>query len=213
MQQLLALSVWADLRDGGQRARLLVATAPRLGFARVLVPTSGPLAGPPALVDELLAAAPAGSRVTPFDPRDLADPGPSRAARIPTRPGRDLLALLSVAASVAGVGGVAVDVPVAVGRTQAEASARAASDGVFAIVGTPLETGLFGRLEDVQAQVAVLAAAGARELCCILPADDLLDHLAQLASVAVGHLETHAPGLSRSPDPAPPAGWGGRAGS
>jgi hypothetical protein len=210
LQQLLELSVWADLRDGGQRARLLVATAPRLGFARVLVPTSGPLTGPSALIDAVLAAAPKGSRVTPCDPQERTDPGPSRAARIPTRPGRDLLAILSAAVPIAGAGGVAADVPVAIGRTQAEAVARAASDPVFTTVGTPIETGLFGRLEDVQAQVAVLAAAGARELCCILPADDLLDHLAQLASVAVGRLETHAPGLQRSPDPGPPAGWGGR---
>jgi hypothetical protein len=68
---------------------------------------------------------------------------------------------------------------------------------------------LFGRLEDAQEQVSVLAAAGVTELCCIVPAEDMLDHLAQLATVNVGHLDTHAPGSERSPDPLPPVGWGG----
>jgi hypothetical protein len=183
VQQLLKLSVWADLRNGDERAYLLISVAPRLGFCRVVVPTTGPLAGAAGLAERIVASAPTSTRV---ESRGMALPLPTDRRRF----------------------GPVVDVPVSIGRTQAEAVARAASDPVFAVVGTPQLTGLFGRLEDVQAQVAVLAAAGVSELCCILPAEDLLDHLAQLATVAVGHPDTHAPGLERSPDPPPPAGWG-----
>lgn len=209
MQQLLALSVWADLRHGGERAQLLVTAAARLGFVRVLLPSTGPLAGTADLANRVRDNAPVQSTVVIADPRPPDAKALLREGRIPTWPGRDLAGQLRAAVRDVG-GSIAVDVPVALGRTQAEAAARAASDQVFIEVGMPQQTGLFGRLEDVQAQVAVLAAAGAAELCCILPADDLLDHLAQLASVAVGHLDTHSPGLQRSPDPSPPTGWGGR---
>jgi hypothetical protein len=211
LQQLLELSIWADLRDGGHRARLLITAASRLGFGRVLLPTAGPLGGPPELLGRLLEGAPEGSRVVTADPQVPAHAGIRPGLRIPTWPGRDLVALLRAARRDDG-GLCAVDVPVALGRTDAEAMARAASDPVFAEVGDPRQTGLYGRLEDVQAQVAVLAAAGAGELCCILPAEDLLDHLAQLATVAVGRLDTHGPGLERSPDPSPPVGWGAPSG-
>jgi hypothetical protein len=211
VQQLLALSVWGDLRNGGQRADLLVAAAPRLGFRRVLLPTTGPLAGPRGLLERVVAKAPVGLDVSVCDPHHAAVDQPLSDGRIPTWLERDLLAMLQAAGPVPGRR-LSVDLPVALGRTAAEATARAASDPVFGEIGAPLQTGLFGRLEDVQAQVARLAAAGAAELCCFLPAEDLLDHLAQLTTVAIGHLDTHAAGLRRSPDPSPPSGWGGRSG-
>jgi hypothetical protein len=204
LQRMLELSIWADLRDGGERAFLVVAAAARLGFARVLVATTGPLAGDPDLTNRVLATAPVGLRVERGDPTPHTTSGPWPQGRIPSWPGRDLTIVVPAAVE----GPISLDVPVAMGRTQAEAAARAASDPLFAVVGTPQQTGLFGRLEDVQARVAVLAVAGVTELCCILPAEDLLDHLAQLASAAVGRLDTLAPGLERSPDPPPPTGWG-----
>jgi hypothetical protein len=208
VQQLLKLSVWADLRDGGERAHLLISVAPRLGFCRVVVPTTGPLAGAQGLAAHIVANTPTSIQLDTADMAVSAPDGRRHDGRISSWPGRDLSDLLRATARPPTAPGLVLDVPVSVGRTQTEAAARAASDPVFAATGTPQGTGLYGRLEDVQAQVAVLAAAGVGELCCILPAEDLLDHLAQLATVAVGHPDTHAPGLARSPDPPPPAGWG-----
>jgi hypothetical protein len=209
VKRLLELSVWADLRDGGQNARLLAAVAPRLGFRRVLIASAGPLSGDHGLIDQIRSTAPARVRVEVADPTVASRLGPFRDGRIPSWPARDLPALLEVPSTREGLPWLAVDVPVSVGRTEAEATARAASDPIVAEFGTPARTGLFGRLEDVQAQVAVLAAAGVSELCCIVVGADLLDHLAQLAAANIGSLDTHAPGLRRSPDPLPPDGWGG----
>lgn len=205
-RQLLALSVWADLRDDGLRARLLLAVAPRLGLTRVVVATAGPLTAADELVESLIDSAPDGVDIllrNPMVRRSTA--GPEGRPWVPMWPDRDIERLLVHE----GSGGVTLDVSVSIGRTHAEASARASSDDVFQIIGAPEQQGIFGRLEDAQDQVARLAAAGVVELCCILPRPDLLDHLAQLTAVAVGHLATHAPGIGRSPDPAPPAGWGG----
>lgn len=198
MQRLLGISVWADLRTGASSARLLQQIAPRLGLARVVLPAGVPL-GDAQLAAQLMAP---GAVV-----RDGATPSGLIDGTwwIPARPGRDVEA--EIAAAPAGAR-IVLDVPVAIGRTVAEATARADSDPVFELIGTPTETGIFGRLEDAQLRVAELAALGVGELACILPAPDLLDHLAQLMAVNVGSLDTHAPGTPRSADPAPPAGWG-----
>lgn len=206
-RQLLALSVWADLRDGGARAQLLLAVAPRLGLRRVVIPTAGVLAGSGEEAASLAARAPAGVDVVLRDPTASGVSTVAGTTWIPTWPEREL----DVELARADQGSLVVDVPVSVGRTNAEAAARAASDELFAVTGSPHLQGVFGRLEDAQQRVAWLAAAGVGELCCMLPATDLLDHLAQLTAVNVGHLDTHAPGSGRSPDPAPPPGWGGRA--
>jgi hypothetical protein len=205
--RLLALSVWADLRDDGGRGRLLVQVAARLGLRRVVIPTSGPLAGDRAATARLLQAAPPGLEVLARDPVwEAPDDARALGTWLPVWPERDLVAALP---ELRGAAELVVDVPVSVGRTSAEAAARAGSEPVFNELGSPATQGLFGRLEDAQEQVSVLAAAGVTELCCIVPAEDMLDHLAQLATVNVGHLDTHAPGSQRSPDPLPPVGWGG----
>jgi len=204
--RLLALSVWADLRGDGSRGLLLVQIAARLGLRRIVIPTSGPLAGDQAAAQRLSQAAPPELEVLSRAPDWHRPAAGSVGTWLPVWPERDLGTALP---QRRGAAELVVDVPVSVGRTSAEAAARAASEPVFGSVGSPAEQGLFGRLEDVQEQVSVLAAAGATELCCIVPAGDLLDHLAQLATVNVGHLDTHAPGSVRSPDPLPPAGWGG----
>jgi len=204
--RLLALSVWADLRGDGSRGRLLVQVAARLGLRRVVIPTSGPLAGDRAARARLLQAAPPGVEVLAREPEWRAPQAESIGTWVPVWPERDLATALPV---LTGAAELVVDVPVSVGRTSAEAAARASAEPVFAAIGSPAKTGLFGRLEDAQEQVSVLAAAGVTELCCIVPAVDLLDHLAQLVTANVGHLDTHAPGSDRSPDPLPPTGWGG----
>jgi hypothetical protein len=97
-------------------------------------------------------------------------------------------------------------VPVSIGRTWAEAAARADLDPTFRGYGRPSEVGLFGRLEDCQAQVVALAHQGVTDLRCVLPdAPDVHDVVAQLTAVAIGSLATHRPDAPRSPDPpAPP---------
>jgi alkanesulfonate monooxygenase SsuD/methylene tetrahydromethanopterin reductase-like flavin-dependent oxidoreductase (luciferase family) len=94
---------------------------------------------------------------------------------------------------------------VSIGRTSAEANARATLDVTFerdgAIVGT-LETG--------QRRVAALAAEGVVDLRCVLPdTPDVADLVGQLTAMVVGSPQTHRPDAPRSADPpAPP--WAGR---
>jgi hypothetical protein len=106
-------------------------------------------------------------------------------------------------------------VPVVVGRTRAEAAARVEMATGFAGYGDPRSDGLFGTLEDCQAQVALLVHDGVRELRCVLPevpnGPDVIDVLAQLPAIVVGDPATHYPGAARSADPPPPP-WAGRRG-
>jgi hypothetical protein len=109
--------------------------------------------------------------------------------------------------------GVALEVPVSVGRTTAEAFARAAAEPLFdqPQIGQPAVVGIFGTLEECQARVAQLAYAGVTDLRCSLPnAPDLPDVIAQLAAMTVGHFDTLTPNAPRSKPPDPPATWGGR---
>jgi hypothetical protein len=129
---------------------------------------------------------------------------------VPCAPGRDLAGEVSAAASAAGGRPVLAEVTVSVGRTAAEARARADADALFTLAGHPAQQGLFGTLEECQATAARLAHAGATELVCYLPlASDLPDVLAQLRSIAIG-AGVLRPGEPPSAAPPPPAGWGGR---
>jgi len=129
---------------------------------------------------------------------------------VPCAPGRDLAAEVSAAAAAAAGRPVLAEVTVSVGRTAAEASARADADALFTLAGHPAQQGLFGTLEECQAAAARLGHAGATELICYLPlASDLPDVLAQVRSIAVG-AGVLRPGEPPSPAPPPPAGWGGR---
>ena len=138
--------------------------------------------------------------------------GAARAAAVfvPCAPGRDLAGEVSEAAAAAGGRPVLAEVTVSVGRTAAEARARADADELFTLAGHPAQQGLFGTLEECQATAARLAHAGAAELVCYLPlASDLPDVLAQLRSIAIG-AGVLRPGEPPSAAPPPPAGWGGR---
>jgi hypothetical protein len=143
-------------------------------------------------------------------------PGAPRAPRVPGAvlvpfaAGRDLDQAITDAAGLAADLPVLAEVAVSVGRTTAEARARAEAEDLFAIVGQPAQGGLFGTLEECQAGAARLAHAGATELVCYLPhAGDLADVLAQLRAIAVGAAMLR-PGEPPSPPPPPPVGWGGR---
>ena len=138
--------------------------------------------------------------------------GAARAAAvfIPCAPGRDLAGEVAEAAAAAGGRPVLAEVTVSVGRTAAEARARADADELFTLAGHPAQQGLFGTLEECQATAARLAHAGVTELVCYLPlASDLPDVLAQLRSIAIG-AGVLRPGEPPSAAPPPPAGWGGR---
>lgn len=107
--------------------------------------------------------------------------------------------------------GIAIEVPVSIGRTQAEAEARAHGEALFEVLGSPSEVGIFGTLEECQERVIGLAHAGVRDLRCHLPNNpDIHDVIAQLTAIAVGTVDILAPGAPRSRDPDPPEGWGGR---
>jgi hypothetical protein len=132
---------------------------------------------------------------------------PAAAVFVPCAPGRDLAGEVSAAAVAAGGRPVLAEVTVSVGRTAAEARARADADELFTVAGHPAQQGLFGTLEECQATAARLAHAGTTELVCCLPlASDLP---AQLRSIAIG-AGVLRPGEPPSASPPPPAGWGGR---
>ena len=125
----------------------------------------------------------------------------------------ELVALAAMAAPArASAGGLAVLLPISVGRTDAEARARlhrdpwlAALDGSGAV--------LVGTLEACQDAVISLIHAGVSDLR-LRPAaaPDLPDVLAQLSALGRSPLDRLRPGAPRSPAPPAPADWGGRPG-
>jgi hypothetical protein len=149
---------------------------------------------------------PGEERSLPREERRL--PGGSGAVVVASWPARRLSEL--VAAWTAGGGDpgrLVVEVPVSIGRTRAEAAARDDADW-FAAFGDPESQGLFGTLEDCQAQAAAHAGLGIAELRCVLPEHDLPDVVAQLSSVGIGALATHGAHLPPSPHPPAPPGFG-----
>jgi alkanesulfonate monooxygenase SsuD/methylene tetrahydromethanopterin reductase-like flavin-dependent oxidoreductase (luciferase family) len=107
--------------------------------------------------------------------------------------------------------GISLEVPVSIGRTRAEAEARAAGETLFEVVGHPARVGIFGTLEDCQERVIAFAHAGVSDLRCIIPNNpDIHDVIAQLTAIAIGSVDVLAPGTPRSRHPDPPETWGGR---
>jgi hypothetical protein len=89
---------------------------------------------------------------------------------------------------------------VSIGRTSAEANARAALDPGFDRDGS-----IIGTLETGQARVAALAAEGVVDLRCVLPdTPDVADLVGQLTAMVIGSAHTHRPDAPRSADPPPP---------
>jgi alkanesulfonate monooxygenase SsuD/methylene tetrahydromethanopterin reductase-like flavin-dependent oxidoreductase (luciferase family) len=101
--------------------------------------------------------------------------------------------------------GIAVELPVSIGRTMAEARARADAEPLFASLGHPAEVGIFGTLEQGQDRVIALAHRGVTDLRCVLPnSADVADVIAQLTAVAVGTVGALRPQSPRSRPPDPP---------
>jgi alkanesulfonate monooxygenase SsuD/methylene tetrahydromethanopterin reductase-like flavin-dependent oxidoreductase (luciferase family) len=107
--------------------------------------------------------------------------------------------------------GIAVELPVSIGRTSTEADARVGADLLFRTIGHPARVGIFGTLEQCQDRVIALAHAGVTELRCIVPnTADVQDVIAQLTAMVVGTAEVLSPNAPRSRAPDAPKGWGGR---
>jgi alkanesulfonate monooxygenase SsuD/methylene tetrahydromethanopterin reductase-like flavin-dependent oxidoreductase (luciferase family) len=127
------------------------------------------------------------------------------------------LAVTEVRKACAAVGrepstlGVAVELPVSIGRTSAEALARAEAEPSFRQLAQRVPASIVGRLEECQDRVIELAHAGVTDLWCILPnVPDIHDVIAQLTSMVVGNPQALTPGSPRSKSPDPPESWGGR---
>jgi hypothetical protein len=130
------------------------------------------------------------------------------AVLLPAWPGRQLAREM---ASGGLRGPVIVETCVSIGRTTAEAAARADGEELFALLGHPIEQGLFGSLEECQRAAGGLMRYGVAELACNLPlSGDTADVLAQLRAVSVVSPELLSPGQRPSVAPRPPQGWGGR---
>ena len=105
--------------------------------------------------------------------------------------------------------GVAVRLPVSIGRTVAEAAARWDAEPAFADLGPPAQAGVFGTLEHCHERVIALAHAGVTDLRCVLPnAPDVHDVIAQATAMTVGTVAQLAPGAPRSAPPPPARGLG-----
>jgi alkanesulfonate monooxygenase SsuD/methylene tetrahydromethanopterin reductase-like flavin-dependent oxidoreductase (luciferase family) len=107
--------------------------------------------------------------------------------------------------------GLALEIPVSIGRTVAEARARAEAEPLFLVAGPPQEVGIFGTLEQCQERVIELAHAGVTDLRCVVPnSPDVHDVIAQLTAIAIGTVDLLSPGTPKSRAPDPPETWGGR---
>lgn len=197
----LELGIW--LSGEPSVDRLLTALADRLGWS---LWSRRPVAGTRVRADGVPVA------VTRWEQ----GPAPREGSvSVPAVPGRDLDRLLLAWPRDSGEE-LLVDVPVALGRTVTEAEARARDQPVFTETGHPRDQGLFGTLEQCQQRAAELGAAGVTGLRLVLPrpehVHDLADHVAQLSAIGVGgRLDRLLADGRRSPDPGPPAGWGGPA--
>jgi alkanesulfonate monooxygenase SsuD/methylene tetrahydromethanopterin reductase-like flavin-dependent oxidoreductase (luciferase family) len=144
---------------------------------------------------------------------DLAD-----CVLLPTRPLAELADLVAMGRAMCADAGrepdslsYAAQLPVSVGRTQAESDVRVEIDDLMAQMNTRA-TGLHGTLEQCQDLIVELAHMGIADVRCIVPnVADIDDVIAQLSATAVGTKEMLRPGVARSVAPAPPPGWGGPA--
>lgn len=133
----------------------------------------------------------------PMRPLDELHALVARARQTAERAGRDAATL-----------GFAVQLPVSVGRTDAESDVRVEIDDLLAQVDTKT-LGVHGTLEHCQDTMIELAHLGFGEVRCVLPnVEDIDDVIAQLTATAIGTTDVLKPGMARSAAPDPPPGWG-----
>ena len=174
-RQLLSVGITLPPGLPETTATSIATMAGRLGFATVHlaeVPSS-------ALLERLVAAAaPALVVVDPTGDSPgvvrVNDPAAVAAAR----------ARLDAAGSTRPV---QVAVPISIGRTMNEATARADLEARFAGPRHPRDVGIFGTFEQAQQAVLELARAGAGDLVLDVPLErDVADVLAQIRALVVG---------------------------
>jgi hypothetical protein len=105
-----------------------------------------------------------------------------------------------------------VAVPISIGRTMNEATARAGLEPRFTGDRHPREIGIFGTFEQAQEQVLALARAGADDLVLDVPLErDIADVLAQIRALVVGATPelVHAPPSRTRTSPPPTVFYGG----
>ena len=135
---------------------------------------------------------------------------------LPTSPLSEIHSMIATARSAAEEAdrdpesvGFAVQLPVSVGRTNAESDVRVEIDDILAQMNAR-ETGMQGDLEHCQDIMIEIAHLGVAEVRCVLPhVPDIDDVIAQLSATVVGTTDVLRPGTPRSEAPPPPTGWGG----
>ena len=193
-RQLLSVAIALPPGMDEDAAVVIAAMAGRLGFSAVHLPE---VPDNPALLARLtVAAAPAlvvidtaeepGGIVRVNDPVKVS----AARARLDTEgSSRPLL----------------VAVPISIGRTVNEASARADLEPRFAGSRHPRLVGIFGSFEQAQQQVLALARAGADGLVLDVPVErDVADVLAQIRALVVGATPELLNRVTTASDPGPP---------
>lgn len=161
-----------------QRAHVAMLAA-RLGYIAVHVPVAPGESVPSEEIEALIVAAQPAMVVVDEGTMNAGvvrrnDPALVRQARAYIDSGEDRRPLI-------------VAVPISVGRTLNEATARADRDPRFTGDRHPSQTGIFGTFEQAQVQVLDLARAGAEVLLVDIPDDvDVADVLAQVRALVVG---------------------------
>jgi len=213
LAQLVAAASEIDVATGGRL---------ELGFTAGAVENAADLSVPATRAAlEATSPQPGGPPIG-VEARDLAETALAVATAddvvLPPRPReRTARALIEIREACDAAGrdpatlGVGIVLPVSIGRTSAEARARAYADPGFGALGDLAAVGIVGSLEDCQRRVLELAHAGVTDIRCIVPATpDVHDVIAQLTSMVVGTTTQLTAGAPPSPAPPPPPGWGGR---
>lgn len=187
-RQLLSLAVTIPPGTPTIEAQTIATMAGRLGYSAVHLDS----ADHPDLESLVAAASPA---LVVFDAPDNA-PGIVRVNDPET-----VAAIRAQMDAVDAVRPLLVAVPISIGRTLSEATARADLEPRFADR-HPRDVGIFGTFEEGQEQVLALARAGADGLVLDIPlARDVADVLAQIRALVVGA----TPQLINAPDAVAPA--------
>lgn len=176
---LMDLAVTLHPGHDAQRQRQTAMFAARLGYAAVHLPIAPGATFPEGELEALAKAA---------EPAMLVLDDQSAALGVVR--GNDPVAVQAERAALDADGStrpLIVAVPVSIGRTRNEAVARASRDPRFVGDMDPEQHGIFGTLDEAQAQVLELANAGATELLVTVADElDVADLLAQVRSLVVG---------------------------
>lgn len=173
----LALLIRSDTEP--ERMAYLATLASRLGFSAVHVEAAPGENLSPGLIERLIDAAEPAMLIVDSGQEALGvvrSPDPAEIARVRA----ELYAAEDQRPLI-------VAVPISIGRTINEATARAGLASRFIGDAHPRECGIFGDFEEAQEQVIAIARAGAEVLLMDIPdSPDVADLLAQIRALVVG---------------------------